>query len=78
MKWHSPITSRATMAALCGIALVFGGAVHTAKAGEWDKLTIVTVKEPIQVTDTYLEPGTYVFKLADLSRRSACCSNLQF
>jgi len=54
------------MAALCGIALVFGGAVHTAKAGEWDKLTTLTVTEPIQVTDTYLEPGTYVFKLADL------------
>lgn len=34
-----------------------------AQADTRDKKTIVTFSEPIQVSDTYLEPGTYVFKL---------------
>lgn len=34
-----------------------------AQADTRDKKTIVTFSEPIQVADTYLEPGTYVFKL---------------
>jgi len=36
-----------------------------AKADQWDKKTILTINQPIQVRDTYLEPGTYVFKLLD-------------
>jgi hypothetical protein len=34
-----------------------------AKADEWDKKTVLTVSEPIQVRETLLEPGQYVFKL---------------
>jgi hypothetical protein len=37
----------------------------TAVADEWDKKTIVTTGEPIQVPGVTLEPGKYVFKLAD-------------
>jgi hypothetical protein len=37
----------------------------TAKADEWDKKTILTISEPIQVPKQVLEPGTYVFKLMD-------------
>jgi LPXTG-motif cell wall-anchored protein len=33
------------------------------RADEWDKKTILTVNEPIQVRETLLEPGQYVFKL---------------
>jgi len=33
--------------------------------GSRDKRTILTVNEPIQVRDTLLEPGQYVFKLLD-------------
>jgi len=35
----------------------------TARADEWDKKTVLTVNEPIQIKDTYLEPGQYVLKL---------------
>ncbi len=28
-------------------------------------MTLLTVDQPIQVSNTYLEPGTYMFKLAD-------------
>jgi hypothetical protein len=38
-----------------------------AQADQWDKKTILTVNQPIQITDTYLDPGTYVLKLVDSS-----------
>jgi hypothetical protein len=47
-------------------ALVLG-IPFCAQADQWDKKTIITVDQPIQVTNTYLEPGTYVFKLLDSS-----------
>jgi hypothetical protein len=34
-------------------------------ADAWDKKTILTVKEPIQVPGAVLQPGTYVIKLVD-------------
>jgi len=37
------------------------------RADEWDKKTIVKISEPIEVSGVRLEPGTYVFKLANLS-----------
>lgn len=37
-------------------------AIH-ARADEWNKRTVLTINAPMQVTDTYLEPGSYVFKL---------------
>jgi outer membrane biosynthesis protein TonB len=36
-----------------------------AKADEWDKRTVITIDQPIQVTKTVLQPGTYVFRLLD-------------
>ncbi len=45
------------------LAVVLGVAALTAKADVWDKKTILSVNQPIQVQDTFLEPGTYVFKL---------------
>jgi LPXTG-motif cell wall-anchored protein len=44
---------------------IFGFAAGMARADQWDKKTILTVNEPIQVRDTLLEPGQYVFKLVD-------------
>jgi len=53
-----------TFAATIGILGCAGVvAVHSARADQWDKRTILTVNEPIQVRDTLLEPGQYVFKL---------------
>jgi hypothetical protein len=37
----------------------------TGRAEGFDKMTVVTVKKPVQVRDTLLEPGKYVFKLLD-------------
>jgi len=37
----------------------------TAKADQWDRLTIVTFSGPVQVANTQLAAGTYVFKLMD-------------
>jgi len=48
---------------------MFGAGLFSvcARADEWDKKTIITVKEPIQVRDTLLEPGQYVFRLFNSS-----------
>src|SRR5438046_5077854 len=35
------------------------------KADQWNKKTVLTVEETIQLPHTVLQPGTYVFKLAD-------------
>jgi len=45
---------------LLGIALS-----ATARADEWDKRTVMTVNEPIQVPNKVLPPGKYVIKLLD-------------
>lgn len=43
---------------------------QTARAGEWDKLTVLTFPSSVQVPGAVLAPGTYVFKLGDsLSNR---------
>jgi LPXTG-motif cell wall-anchored protein len=39
--------------------------VPKAHADEWDKMTIVTVHEPIIAGNKVLDPGTYVWKLMD-------------
>ena len=42
-----------------------------ARADEWNKKMIVTVKEPVQVPGKTLDPGAYVFRLRDsLSNRN--------
>ncbi len=57
--------SRVAIVALSGVALALSlGAVH-AQADAWDKKTTLTINQPMQVNDTYLEPGSYVFKLLD-------------
>jgi hypothetical protein len=45
---------------LLGIALA-----PSARADEWNKLTVMTVNEPIQVPNKVLPAGTYVVKLLD-------------
>jgi len=42
-----------------------GISVHTAQADQWDKKTILTVNQSIQVKERLLPPGTYVLKLMD-------------
>ncbi len=57
--------SRAAVVALSGAALALGLAVPRAQADQWNKRTTLTIDQPMQITDTYLEPGQYVFKLLD-------------
>jgi hypothetical protein len=57
------------MNSLRSIALTSLAAVVTlapmAKADEWDKKTILTVNETVQLPNATLQPGTYTFKLLD-------------
>src|SRR5947208_12891066 len=53
-------TTVLSAAALLGLSLV-----PSLKADQWNKKTVLTVKETIQLPHTVLQPGTYVFKLAD-------------
>ena len=64
MKPHSVINSRMVVIALCLIGFATDISVFRAQADQWDKKTILTVNQPIQVTETVLEPGQYVLKLA--------------
>lgn len=48
---------------MVGFGMVLTASI--ARADQWDKKTVLTVKEPIQVRDTLLQPGQYVFKLLD-------------
>jgi LPXTG-motif cell wall-anchored protein len=62
MKHRLVIPLRAPLAIL-GILLATGAVTSPARADLYDKKTILTVNETIQVRDTVLEPGQYVLKL---------------
>jgi LPXTG-motif cell wall-anchored protein len=63
-----PSTSNSRIAfAICTVALAAGLAAPCAKADEWNKKTILTVNDTIQVQDTVLQPGKYVMRLLDSS-----------
>jgi LPXTG-motif cell wall-anchored protein len=50
---------------LTGVTLIGTSFVPKAHADEWNKMTIVTVNEPIIAGNKVLDPGTYVWKLMD-------------
>src|SRR5579875_2109084 len=51
--------------AVAGVGLLGTSFVSKAHADAWDKMTVVTVNEPIIAGDKVLDPGTYVWKLLD-------------
>ena len=51
--------------AVAGVGLLGSSFVPKAHADAWDKMTIVTVNEPIIAGNKVLDPGTYVWKLLD-------------
>jgi hypothetical protein len=63
MRSHSRFSMRTLAGALCGIALAAGVLGFRAQADQWDKRTILTVSQPIQVKETLLPAGQYVLKL---------------
>jgi hypothetical protein len=65
MKSCSLFKPRTVATMLCAVAITGGFVAHRAQADEWNKKTILTVDQPIQVTNTVLQPGTYVFRLLD-------------
>lgn len=51
---------------IASVGLLAGAALMpSARADEWNKKTILTINEPIQVPNKVLQPGTYVMKLLD-------------
>jgi hypothetical protein len=52
--------------------LLCGTLVRGARASEWDKKTIVSFRDAVEIPGQVLQPGTYVFKLLD----SACNRNI--
>jgi hypothetical protein len=59
------IRSRTALAVI-GVAVLAGAfAPNHAKADDWNKKTTLTIDEPIQIRDTYLQPGQYVLRLLD-------------
>jgi hypothetical protein len=48
-----------------GAILFTGLFVSPLRADEWDKLTDISVKQPINVDGTILPPGQYVLKVMD-------------
>src|SRR5713226_8070029 len=50
---------------LSGVALLAASLAPSLHADQWNKKTVLTIKETIQLPHTVLQPGTYVFKLAD-------------
>jgi LPXTG-motif cell wall-anchored protein len=61
-KLRSFIVASLTVAGFGLIASSIGG---SAKADQWDKMTIVTLNERMIAGNKVLEPGTYVWKLLD-------------
>ena len=55
------------MTLLAGAALWLTPA---ARADQWDKRTILTFSEPVEIPGQVLQPGNYVFKLADTDDRT--------
>jgi hypothetical protein len=51
--------------AIASVGLLGISLAPTARADEWNKRTILTVNEPIQVPGQVMQPGKYVMKLLD-------------
>jgi len=56
---------RTLAATACVLGCMAAISVRPAQADQYDKRTILTINEPVQVRETLLEPGQYVFKLLD-------------
>ena len=67
MKLHLRVPSRTARTVVYGVVFAAGIFTFRANADQWDKKTLLTVNQTIQVKDTVLEPGQYVFKLLDSS-----------
>ena len=53
------------LSVLSSVALLGATLAPSLHADQWNKKTVLTIKETIQLPHAVLQPGTYVFKLAD-------------
>jgi len=60
-------TLKAIISLCCVAALGAGIVALTVNADAWNKKTIITITEPMQIPGATLTPGKYVFKLMDSS-----------
>ena len=63
------MTKTVTRLGALGFVLITTAFTPLAKADTWDKKTIITTHEPIQIEGKVLEPGQYVMKLLNSSDR---------
>jgi len=64
MKLFGKVNSQQVIALACGFGLAVSVLAWRAHATEWDKMTILTVSQPVQVTDrVLLQPGQYTLRL---------------
>lgn len=54
-----------TLFVVLGLALLVGVLVSPARADTWNKETVLTFSQPVEIPGKVLPAGTYVFKLAD-------------
>jgi hypothetical protein len=59
------MTKTVTRLAALGFVLFTTVFTPLAKASEWDKKTVITTNQPIQIQGNVLEPGQHVMKLLD-------------
>jgi hypothetical protein len=52
---------------VCLLVAMIAILLPSASADQWDKETKFTCSEPVRVADTVLQPGTYWFKVDDLT-----------
>ena len=64
------MTKTVTRLAALSFVLFTTAFTPLAKADEWDKKTVITTHEPIQIQGKVLEPGQYVMKLLDSADRT--------
>jgi hypothetical protein len=65
MKSNSLTNPRIAVVAACGIGLALGFFASPARADMWNKMTILTTNEPLQISNKLLQPGKYTLKLMD-------------
>jgi hypothetical protein len=59
------MTKTITRLAALGFVLLTITLTPLAKADQWDKKTVITTHQPIQIQGKVLEPGQYVMKLLE-------------
>jgi hypothetical protein len=67
MKLHLFTNQRTAATLAWGTMFAASLLCVNAQASEWDKKTLLTVNQPIQIRETLLQPGQYVLKLLDSS-----------